>query len=207
MKRNSPASVAPADATPADADAAPGDADASVASTVFLSLGANLGDRRATMRRAIEWLMAQAAISLDPMRDIAPLYETAPVGCDTDQPAYLNTAVRIRTSLSPHRLLQLTRELERTLGRVRTTRNEARVIDVDILLYDSHVQCDTELTLPHPRLGERRFILEPLADLAPGQHLPATRVTAEEAAKRARISLSDQRIRCVAGPDWANAPA
>lgn len=198
MKRDGPASVAPA-------DAAPGGADASVPSTVYLSLGANLGDRRATMRRAIEWLIAQPSISLDPTRDIARLYESAPVGCDTDQPAYLNTAVRARTSLSPHRLLQLTRELERTLGRVRRTKNEARVIDVDILLYDSHTQCDTELTLPHPRFCERRFVLEPLADLVPGQHLPGTKGTAVEAAERARSRLPDQRIRCVAGSDWATA--
>jgi len=199
MKRNGPSSVA-------SADAARGGACASIASTAYLSFGANLGDRRATMRRAIEWLAAQPAISLDPTRDVARLYETAPIGCDTDQPAYLNTAVRVRTSLSPHQLLQLTRELERTLGRVRTTRNEARLIDVDILLYDSLVQCDTELTLPHPRLVERRFVLEPLADLAPGTRLPNAEETAAEAAERARHTLSDQCIRCVAGPDWAATP-
>ncbi len=198
MKRDGPAFVA-------TADAAPSGVDASVLSTVYLSLGANLGDRRATMRRAIEWLIGQPTILLDPTHDVARLYESAPVGCDTGQPAYLNTVVRVRTSLSPHRLLKLTRELERTLGRVRTTKNEARVIDVDILLYDSRALCDTELTLPHPRLGERRFVLEPLADLAPEQDLPAEHATAAEAAKRARSRLSAQRIRCVAGPDWATA--
>ncbi len=198
MKPNGPTSTASADAAPACADASAG-------ATVYLSLGANLGDRRATMRRAIEWLMAQPAISLDPMHDIARLYESAPVGCDSDQPAYLNTVVRLRTPLSPPRLLQLTQELERTLGRIRVTKNEARIIDVDILLYDSHAQCDTELTLPHPRLGERRFVLDPLADLAPGQRLGVTKVTAAEAAERARSRLSDQRIRCVAGADWATA--
>ena len=195
MKRNGPASTAPADATPDDADA-------SVAATVFLSLGANLGDRRATMRRAIEWLIGQPAISLDPTRDIARLYESAPVGCDTDQPAYLNTVVRVRTTRAPHRLLQLTQELERTLGRVRVAKNEARVIDVDMLLYDQTVLQSPELVLPHPAMTRRRFVLEPLCDLAPDLSLPGTKITVALAMQSVCRTYPDQHIKRVADRNW-----
>ncbi len=195
MKRKGPASTAPTDSMPDCADA-------SVASTVYLSLGANLGDRRATMRRAIEWLIAQPTISLDRTRDIARLYESAPVGCDADQPAYLNTVVRVRTPLSPHRLLQLTRELERTLGRVRTATNEARVIDVDMLLYDQTVLKSPELVLPHPAMTRRRFVLEPLCDLAPDLPLPGAKMTLALAMQSVCRTQPDQHIKRVANRNW-----
>ncbi len=195
MKRDGQSSTAPADATPICADA-------SVASTVFLSLGANLGDRRATMRRAIEWLIGQPAISLDPTRDIARLYESTPVGCDTDQPAYLNTVVRVRTTHSPHRLLQLTQKLERTLGRVRVAKNEARVIDVDMLLYDQTVLQSPELVLPHPAMTCRRFVLEPLCDLAPDLTLPGAKITVALAMLSVCRTHPDQHIKRVADRNW-----
>ena len=197
----------PTPASPANEDARPAAGDASLWPTVYLAVGANLGERRTTMRRAIEWLTAQPAISLEPTRDIAPLYESAPVDCLGDQPAYLNTVVRLRTTLSPGALLELTQEIECSLGRRRRVKNEARAIDIDLLVYDSVVHHDTELTLPHPRLADRRFVLDPFADLAPGLLLPTATTTVAEAADQARSRLSDQRIQRVAASDWATTRA
>ena len=142
--------------------------------TVYLGLGSNLGDRAALLAEAVAALEAAGAIS-----DVvgSALYETDAVA-DEPQPPYLNAVVRARTALEPEALLDACLAVERTLGRVRRPgrRNEARPIDVDILLYGDVVRAGPEPPLvPHPRLLERGFVRAPLADVAePGLRHPVT---------------------------------
>lgn len=128
--------------------------------TVFLGLGTNLGDRAANLRTALSALSAVADIDAT-----SAVYETAPLYV-TDQPAFLNMAVRARTELAPQALLAALKEIEAQLGRVASLRYGPRLIDLDILLYDGLVTDEPNLTIPHPRLHERRFALVPLADIA-----------------------------------------
>jgi 2-amino-4-hydroxy-6-hydroxymethyldihydropteridine diphosphokinase len=129
--------------------------------TVFLALGTNLGDRLENLHRAIEALAPTVKILAR-----SPIYETPPWGV-TDQPAFLNMALRGETLLPPTALLHFLKSLERQLGRIPSVRYGPRLIDLDILFYDDLVLDSDELTIPHPRLHERAFVLVPLADLAP----------------------------------------
>lgn len=128
--------------------------------TVFLGLGTNLGDRAANLRAALAALAAIADVEAT-----SAIYETAPLYV-TDQPAFLNMALRARTDLPPMELLRALKRMEGELGRVASVRYGPRLIDLDILLYDGMVMDEPDLTLPHPRLHERRFALVPLADVA-----------------------------------------
>ena len=135
----------------------------SMSPTAYLALGSNLGDRMAHLRGAVERLRAARGITV--LR-IAPVYESEPVGVE-EQPWFLNSVLEISTTLAPEQLLEATKEVERSVGRTPTFRWGPRVIDVDILLYDG-VQTDSErLTIPHPRMAERLFVLLPLRDLLP----------------------------------------
>lgn len=129
----------------------------------YLGLGSNLGDRAALIGEALAGLRAWPAIRV---ANASSLYETAPWG-DPDQPDYLNAAVEIETVLSPLALLDACQEIERDLERVRGRRWGPRTIDIDILDYDGVARADERLTLPHPRLCERAFVLVPLAEIAP----------------------------------------
>jgi len=132
----------------------------------YVSLGANLGDREETIRAAIAALPGVVAVS--------ELRDTEPVGI-TDQPRFLNGAARLETELSPRQLLETLLEIERGLGRERRERRERwgpRTIDLDLLLYGDKTVDEPGLTVPHPRLHERRFVLEPLADLDPQLVVP-----------------------------------
>jgi len=133
----------------------------------FLSLGANLGDRKATIGAALHALQEGAARIVRR----SSFYETAPVG-KTDQPWFLNMAVEVETALSPQDLLALCQRVEHALGRVRTERWGPRPIDIDILLYDGLTAASPELTIPHPRMTERRFVLVSLLEIAPDAALP-----------------------------------
>lgn len=130
--------------------------------TVFLGLGTNLGDRAANLRAALDALAELAEIDA-----VSAVYETAPLYV-TDQPAFLNMAVRARTGLTARELLTALKELEGELGRVASVRYGPRLIDLDILFYDGVVMDEPDLTIPHPRVHERRFALVPLADIAAG---------------------------------------
>jgi 2-amino-4-hydroxy-6-hydroxymethyldihydropteridine diphosphokinase len=135
----------------------------------YVGLGANLGDREATIRRAVELLGARDGIEL---LAVSTLRETDPVGVE-DQPRFLNGAAAIETTLGPGELLGVLLGVERVLGRVRDgVRFGPRTIDLDLLLYGDETLDDPGLTVPHPRLHERRFALEPLAELAPGLVIP-----------------------------------
>jgi 2-amino-4-hydroxy-6-hydroxymethyldihydropteridine diphosphokinase len=143
----------------------------------YVGLGANLGDRGATIRRAVELLAADPEIEV---AAVSSLRETDPVGY-ADQPPFLNGAAALDTELSPRGLLDRLLAIERKLGRVRGDgpRNGPRAIDLDLLLYGDRVVDEAGLTVPHPRLAERRFVLEPLHELDPGLRLPDGRAVRE----------------------------
>jgi len=135
--------------------------------TSYLSLGSNIGDREANLRAALD--------RLRPVR-VSPIYETEPVDY-TNQAWFLNLAAEIRTDLFPRQLLSLTQRIERELGRVRTAPKGPRTLDIDILLFGNTVMLTKELEIPHPRMIERRFVLHPLADIAPDLRHPITHRT------------------------------
>jgi 2-amino-4-hydroxy-6-hydroxymethyldihydropteridine diphosphokinase len=129
----------------------------------YVGVGANLGDREATIRAAIDALPGIVGVS--------ELRETDPVGV-VDQPAFLNGAVALETELGPRELLDALLAVERDLGRARRERWGPRTIDLDLLLYGDETIDEPGLTVPHPRLHERRFALEPLLDLDPEVAIP-----------------------------------
>jgi para-aminobenzoate synthetase component 1 len=131
--------------------------------TAYLGLGGNLGDRRALLASALGHLASAPAVRI---ARVSPVYETKAVGL-TDQPDFLNLVVELETTLTPHALLDLCLSIEQRLGRVRRERWGPRTLDIDVLLHTGHSLADDRLTLPHPRLHERAFVLAPLADLAP----------------------------------------
>ncbi len=132
-------------------------------SRVVVALGANLGDRMDNLRRA---LAALAALPRTRVLKTSDVYETDPVGY-VDQPAFLNAAVLLETDLSPRALLGACLGIEAAMCRVRTALNGPRTLDLDLLLYEGQTLQGEELTLPHPRMGERAFVLVPLADVFP----------------------------------------
>lgn len=151
----------------------------------YVALGANLGSREATLRHAVAALDSRDDSSV---AGISQLRETEPVGL-VRQPRFLNGAVALDTELEPRELLDALLALERDLGRVRTgVRNGPRAIDLDLLLYDGLSLDEPGLTLPHPRLHERRFVLEPLADLDPGLLVPGHGAVSELLARVDRAS-------------------
>ena len=125
----------------------------------FLGLGSNLGDRWAYLREAVASLPDVVALS--------PVYETSPVGGPEGQRPYLNCVVELDTELGPRELLAVARGLEAAAGRERGERWGPRTLDVDVLLVDDLSVDESDLVVPHPRMWERRFVLAPLADLAP----------------------------------------
>jgi len=132
------------------------------AQLAYLSLGSNVGDRTANLRAAIARLE-----SLGQVCAVSSFYETEPVDF-TAQPWFVNCAIALETEMSPSRLLQALLELEREMGRRRTQSKGPRTIDLDILLFGEQVIDEPGLTIPHPALAQRRFVLEPLAEIAPG---------------------------------------
>jgi 2-amino-4-hydroxy-6-hydroxymethyldihydropteridine diphosphokinase len=136
---------------------------------VYIGLGANLGPKEVTILRAVELLGAEPGIEV---LELSQLRETEPVGV-ADQPPFLNGAVALETSLSPWELLDVMLRIEQELGRARDVeRWGPRTIDLDLLVYGDEVLDEPGLRVPHPRLHERRFALEPLADLDPELDIP-----------------------------------
>jgi 2-amino-4-hydroxy-6-hydroxymethyldihydropteridine diphosphokinase len=128
----------------------------------FLGLGSNLGDRRALLAAAVAGLRQGGDVVA-----VSPLYETEPVGGPDGQGPYLNLVVELATVDPPRRLLERCQELEAAAGRVRLERWGPRTLDADVLYVEGETVDEEDLTVPHPRLWERRFVLAPLADLAP----------------------------------------
>jgi 2-amino-4-hydroxy-6-hydroxymethyldihydropteridine diphosphokinase len=142
---------------------------------VFLGLGSNLGDREENIHEALRRLASHEHISLKQMSSI---YETIPQGVK-DQPDFLNAVVLIETDLDPIDLLDVVLQIEQDMGRVRNERWEPRKIDIDILLYDNTVMSAPDLTIPHPRMMERAFVMIPLAEIAPDLRLPGGKRASE----------------------------
>jgi len=134
----------------------------------YVGLGANLGSREETLRRAVELLGEADGVGV---LAVSQLRETEPVGV-VDQPPFLNGAVAVETTRTPRELLDLLLGIERALGRVREERWGPRTVDLDLLVYGDEVVDEPGLRVPHPRLHERRFALEPLADLDPELEIP-----------------------------------
>lgn len=142
--------------------------------TVYLSLGSNLGDRAANLRSAID-----ALASLGEVLAMSSFYETEPVELTT-QPWFLNCAVALATDKMPRQLLGALLNIEQSLGRRRLQPKGPRTIDIDILLFGNSVIDTGTLTIPHPAMHERRFVLDPLAEIAPDVRHPVFKRTARE---------------------------
>jgi 2-amino-4-hydroxy-6-hydroxymethyldihydropteridine diphosphokinase len=141
-----------------------------------IALGSNTGDRLAYLRAALEELR-----TADPHLEVSPVYETAPMDCPAGSGTFLNAVVILRWSGTPESLLEWLRGIESELGRPwERDRNAPRTIDLDILYAGDAVLRTEELTLPHPRLHERRFVLQPLSDLRPALQLPGMSGTVTE---------------------------
>jgi 2-amino-4-hydroxy-6-hydroxymethyldihydropteridine diphosphokinase len=141
---------------------------------VYLSLGSNMGDRAAHLRVAIERLAEAGTVTA-----MSGLYETEPVDFQ-DQPWFLNCAVALETVKTPRELLAHALAIEEGMGRRRTRGQGPRTIDIDILLFGDRVIDEPGLKVPHPAMHERRFVLEPLAEIAPGVLHPAIKKTARQ---------------------------
>jgi len=143
----------------------------------YLALGANLGDRRRNIQSAVELLRATAGTSVT---KVSSLHETAAVGGPAGSPAFLNAAAEVETSLEPAALLARLLEIERLLGRERREKWGPRTIDLDVLLYDDRVVDEPHLHIPHPLMHQRRFVLAPLAEIAPGAIHPVLKRSVAE---------------------------
>lgn len=148
-----------------------------MSSRAMIGLGSNLGDRRAFLEGAIAALAASPGVEV---RRVSSFRETEPVGGPAGQGPFLNAVAVLETALDPFELLHLLREIEARAGRVRTIRWGARTLDLDLLLFDDRIIETDELTVPHPRLAERRFVLEPLAEVAPDAVEPTRGRTVSE---------------------------
>jgi 2-amino-4-hydroxy-6-hydroxymethyldihydropteridine diphosphokinase len=154
--------------------------------TVYIALGSNLGSRQDNLRKALQELPTTIQLLA-----ASPIYSTPPWGY-TGQPEFLNQVARLETDLGPLELLRALKDLEIRLGRQPTFRYGPRLIDLDILFYDDQVVDSPALTIPHPRLAERAFVLVPLVDLAPTLRHPVLRLTTSELL--ARLDRSGIRL-------------
>jgi 2-amino-4-hydroxy-6-hydroxymethyldihydropteridine diphosphokinase len=151
---------------------------------IYLSLGSNIGDREANLRKAVELLEALDVHVLRASR----IYETEPVDY-VDQAWFLNQVVEAETALFPMQLLTRIARIERELGRTRTVPKGPRTLDIDILFYAEAVVHTARLEIPHPRMAERRFVLLPLAELAPDLRHPVTRLSVRQMLQNAPAAV------------------
>ena len=149
--------------------------------SAYLGLGSNLGNRMAFLRSGRDALADRSTIEL--IR-AAGVYETEAVGGPPENPLFLNTALQIETSLNPQQLLATCLAIEDEFGRSRPARWAPRTIDIDILFYADQVICEENLSIPHPRLQERSFVLAPLREIAPDLRHPLLDQTISELAAR-----------------------
>jgi 2-amino-4-hydroxy-6-hydroxymethyldihydropteridine diphosphokinase len=164
-----------------------------VSERVYIGLGSNIGDREDSLRRAVE---AMSRIDAVAVLRRSSLYDTAPIG--PAQHRFLNAVVEIEAGLAPPRLFSILKQIERDLGRVETTRWAPRLIDLDILLWVGRLIAEPNLQVPHLEMHQRRFVLEPLCELAPELRHPVLDVTMAQLL----AGSPRQDVVRVASPDW-----
>ena len=166
----------------------------------WISLGSNLGDRRAILDDAVRLLSQTPGVAVTA---VSSFHETLPVGGPAGQGRFLNAAARLETTLSPRELLAATQSIEADLGRVRTVRWGERTLDVDVLMYGRKFLDEPDLKLPHPRLAVRRFVLEPLVEIEPRLVDTITRRTSVDLLanldRRPRLLMLDDSILSLLG--------
>ena len=155
----------------------------------YLLIGGNEGDRFLHMQQA----RANIEHICGVIEQVSSLYLTAAWG-KTDQADFLNQALLISTSLEPQELLQANLTIEEKMGRIRTVRNAPRIIDIDILFYNQEIISTATLVIPHPRIPERRFVLEPLNEIAPGLIHPVSRKPVKELLRECTDTLAVKKI-------------
>ncbi len=153
----------------------------------YLSLGSNLGDRRAHLEYALTSLATYGRLLAR-----SPFYETAPINCDGGK--FLNACACFETTLEPVELMAEIMRIEKDHGRQRQKRNASRVIDIDLLLFDARIISEENLTLPHPRMHSRRFVLEPLATIAANTVHPVLGTTISELLLRLPVTNPDLSV-------------
>ncbi|TCS80137.1 2-amino-4-hydroxy-6-hydroxymethyldihydropteridine diphosphokinase [Tepidibacillus fermentans] len=156
---------------------------------VFLGLGSNMGDREDYLQQAIDRLDSHPHIRVI---NNSPIYETEPFGY-RDQPYFLNMVVEVETELNAHELLQITQTIEKELGRKREIHWGPRTIDIDILLYGNEIIVSPELTIPHPYMRERLFVLKPLYDIYKGS-IPSEPNSIESLIDQLSLSCEEVKI-------------
>ena len=153
--------------------------------TTYLSLGSNIPDRAANLSRAVNCI----AESVGTVTKQSPIYETQSWGYSDED--YLNQTIEVETALTPFQLLKTINAIESALGRIRSGKGyEARTIDIDILFYDNEILDTPQLTIPHPKIALRRFVLTPLCDIAPEFLHPVIRKKAKELLKNCTDTLN-----------------
>ncbi len=165
---------------------------------VYLSLGSNLGERRANLIEAVERMERQGIR----VARASPLYETAPRDF-LDQPGFLNAVLEVETALQPPELLAALLGIETAMGRARRVDKGPRGIDLDIVVYGERPVDEPGLRIPHPRMAERQFVLEPLSALAPGLRPPGFK----QSVKEMLPGVAAQDVEWAAGPEWLNRDA
>lgn len=168
------------------------------ATPAYVSLGANLGDRLATLREAVRRLG-----DLGTVTGVSSLFETDPVGYQ-EQPAFLNAVVALHTPLDASSLVRALLGIEASLGRTRSFRNAPRTLDLDLLLLGDTAIAADDVQVPHPRLQERAFVLAPLVELAPDARHPVLNRTVRQLDDA--LDTHEGVVR-VAGPEWVTPPA
>lgn len=159
----------------------------------YIGIGSNLGNKEQYINKSLKMLDSSPGTRVN---RVASLYRTAPLGYK-DQDWFLNTVAEVETILDPYELLYLLLDIEDSLERVRTVRWGPRTVDLDLLLYGNRVVNSPELTVPHPRLGERAFVLVPLAELEPELVIPGwgpASVLAEKLAREQSVEIYARRI-------------